>query len=136
MTLSYDISEETLLEYIKDYAYNGMEICRIINGFDPYDFKGCNYSTKEKPFFSPKGGCRFEKRGCQFRYSLIYYRLNKLEKEGKIKSLKMKWFDSRDTGAVDYIPLDLFRYYYIDQSLLATRLCQDVITKVGNPAYL
>lgn len=134
--LSFDITPEKLIQILSDYAFNGMEVCRICNGIDPFDFKGCNYSTKEKEWFAPKGGCRHEQRGCKFRYSMVYYRLMKLYKKGLIKSLKLKWLDGRDTGAVNYIPLDNFRYFFTNPNLLATRLCQDVICKIGDPEYL
>ncbi len=136
MTLSYDLSEDVLLKLIKDYAYNGMELCRLVNGIDPFDFKGCNYSKKEKDWFDAKGGCKHKQRGCKYRYTMIYYRLRKMQKKGLVKSLKMKWIDGRDPGAVDYIPTDMFRFWYIEAGLLSTRLCQDVITKLGNPDYL
>jgi len=110
--LSMDLTEETLLRIVEDYAYNGMEICRIVNGFNPFDFKGCNYSTEEKEWFSPKSGCRFKERGCTFNYSMIYYRLRKMQEKGLINSLKMKWIDDRSTGAIDHIPTDLFRFYF------------------------
>lgn len=136
-SLSFDLTENTLIDTVKDYAYNGMELCRMINGFDPWDFKLCCWTVKEKPWGTPKNPkCRRKIHGCRFSNSLVYSRMKKLHKNGRVKTQKLVWLDGRDQGIAEHSPTDVFRFWFTDRSLLAARLIHDVLTRIGEPAYL
>jgi hypothetical protein len=127
--------EKTVLEWVNNYAYNTSEICRIVNDISPHDFKGCNHSVEEKDFFAAKGMCKCRERGCRMNNRNVHSRMKRMQKAGKIRSVKMLWLDGREPGAVNHHPTDIFRIWYLKDEFLSTRLIQDVKVMVGAPAY-
>lgn len=125
--LSVDVSTKAIFYELENYAYNGMELCRLFNGLDPFDSLGCHYTTQEKPWRSAKGSCKGEARGCALKYRTLFRRLKRLEGRSCLKSLKIRWMDHRDPGAVkNSIPLDVFRIWYTGREALAVRLVHDI----------
>jgi len=123
-------TEEIVLDWLSDYAYNGMELCRIVNGYAPHFFIGCNRTAQEAGWNKPKGGCRGKERGCRICYNTFLHRLNKLHKDKKIRSLTLNSFDGRRPASTE-IPTDKFRFWYIERSNLAIRLHQDLENTLG-----
>lgn len=124
---------DKVLWELENYAYNCMEICRLFNGLDPFKFRGCHFTTKEKPWGTSKGGCRGRVRGCKLLNSTLYSRLRRLEELGKVKSIKLLWFDGRNPEKAG-IKLDQFRFFYVNRDGLAARLHQDVGSHIS-PTY-
>ncbi len=120
---------------LEEYAMNGMEVCRDVNGHDPWSHKGCHFKTTEKGWGEPKGGCQYRARGCKICQKTVLNRLNVLEKKGLLHSIKIRWFDSRNTGAApaDSFTFDLFRIFYVGREGLARRLIHDVWQHVDDP---
>lgn len=113
--------------HLQTYAYNGMELCRALNGLDPWDSKGCHFSVQEKPWSSAKGTCKGKTRGCTIPYSTLFRRLKQLEAKTPLRSIKIRWMDNRDPGvAKTSIQMDVFRIWYTSLEYLAVRLVQDI----------
>lgn len=127
-------SERVWLNWLRDYSYNGMELCRIINGIPPAWFIGCNKSASDASFHESKGGCTMG-RGCRICYQTVHSRLMTLNKKGKIRTLKLHSFDSRKKSRDSEIPTDLFRFFYTDPETLAMRLHQDIECMFGTVTY-
>lgn len=114
------------------YAYNGMELCRAINGFEPFDHKGCHFTTDEKGWGQPKGGCQYKARGCGICQRTALSRLDRMQTLGQLGSVKIRFFDSRNPGcAPNSLPLDMFRFFYRDREGLARRLHHDITGTLG-----
>lgn len=127
-------SEEVLLSWLGDMAFNTMELCRILNGIQPEAFEGCypafSYDTKPDRCL---GRCR----GCHTHSGAVDKRLRRLQARGLVKSVGIRWFDHRDPGRAGEgsIQLDNFRIYYVSRESLARRLIQDVRINLGDPDY-
>lgn len=126
---------EIILEWAKNYAYNGMELCRIVNGFDPSNFRVCHRTTKEKGWGTSKGGCKYRENECRICYSTLHSRLVSLHRRGQIRCISLMWFDGREPANGE-IPVDRFRFWFINQSLLATKLIHDVQIIIGPEEYI
>ena len=116
-------------EDTQPYAYNSCEICREVNGLDPFTFKGCFHK-----FDANRRGprCRFQDRGCSIRSQTVYERLRAMERLGLIKSVKMRWLDGRDPGAAENrLQWDNFRFWFRSKAGLAVRLIQDVQIRIS-----
>jgi len=113
-----------ILQQLNSYAYNAMEICRILNGRDPKQFEGCYYQFG----LARKGPrCRFKERGCEFCSSSVDGSLRHMQKKRRVRSVKMRWFDGRKKGAFkNSLQLDLFRFYYVTKEGLARKLQDDI----------
>lgn len=112
-----------IMEFIQGYSYNTCEICRAMNGLNPFHFKGCFFKF-DKNRRGPQ--CREKERGCKINISLCRYRLKKMQKLKMIKSVKMTWFDGREGN--EHIPTDIFRFWYFEKEHLARKLIRDVQT--------
>jgi len=127
--LSYDISGRAILATLHGRALNSMEVCRAINGFKIDSFDEC-YSTERIRKFGYETHlerCDYQERGCKVWSLTVYQALRKLERKGKVRSLKMKWFDKRQGGSNE-IKLDLFRFWFREKKDLANRLIRDIET--------
>lgn len=116
--------QAAIIELLKGYSYNTMEICRMLNGINAFKFKGCYFH-----FDVNRRGerCRAVERGCQFRSSSIDGSLRGMQKRGLVRSILLRWFDGRSGGAAkNSLPTDLFRFYYLSKSDLALRLMSDI----------
>lgn len=107
------------------WAYNTCEICRILNGIEPRDFKGCffDFSWETK-----SARCKHEARGCQYQSGSVDSSLRNMQKRGFCRSVKMRWFDGRAGGAAgeDSLQMDNFRFYYTSKQGLANKLKADI----------
>jgi len=128
--LSYDVSRERVLWELENYAYNSMELCRMLNGLETFEFKGCHFTTKEKPWGTSKCGCQGRVRGCKLLNSTLYSRLRRLEKLGKVRSIKLVWFDGRNPE-LNGLKMDQFRFWFTNRAGLAARLHQDIMTHIA-----
>jgi len=113
--------ERTLIEIIRDYAYNSMEVCRIVNGFDWQDRSPCY--THGFGYVTRPHRCAYKERGCRYWSFKIYNKLRALERRGRIRSVKLRWFDGRRGRG---LRLDEFRIFFIRRECLAKRLIDDI----------
>ena len=116
--------QQKVIELLKGFAYNSMEICRALNGIPPRQFLGCYYKFD----INRRGNrCRSKERGCKFCSSSIDSSLRGMQKRGLVRSLLLRWFDGRSAGAAkNSIPTDLFRFYYLSKPDLAKKLMADI----------
>jgi hypothetical protein len=91
------------------YAYNSMEVCRLLN---------------------PR--CQCKVNGCDFIASTVYSRLRSLQKRGKVRSILLRWFDGRPGRHPSEIPTDKFRFWFLDRRGLANRLIADIERRLLN----
>ena len=85
--------EFELLGFLGNKCLNSMEICRLLNGFEARDVQGCY--NQGFGFVTRPERCSFKERGCTFWSLKVYNALRKAEKNGWIKSVKMRWKDDR-----------------------------------------
>lgn len=116
--------KNVILGALGSYAYNAMELCRILNGRGPRDFQGCYYKFD----LNRRGPrCRMKERGCQGRSNAVDQLLRRLQRKGLVHSVKMRWFDGRSKGAAsNSLQLDVFRFYFLHRRGLACRLQDDI----------
>ena len=116
--------QQRILDLLEGYAYNAMEVCRILNGRCAREFQGCYYKfdlTRRGP------RCRMKERGCSHRSNSVDQTLRSLQRRGLVHSVKLRWFDGRSKGAArNSLQLDVFRFYYVRREGLATRLMEDI----------
>lgn len=113
-----------ILNMLKKYGYNTMEICRMLNNIEPRNFKGCYFK-----FALDRRGprCRMKERYCTHGSGSVDQTLRGLEKMGLLHSIKLRWFDGRSKGAArNSLQLDVFRFYYLTKTGLAVRLQDDI----------
>lgn len=118
-----------ILVVLDTYAYNAYELCRILNGQDPRNFSSCFFTTKEKAFGSHASDrCKWRKRSCQVYSRAVDKILRRLERQGQIHSVVLRWFDGRSKGSgQDPLHTDRFRFYYVRREGLARRLVEDIV---------
>jgi len=108
----------------KKGAMNSMEVCRVLNGFPKDSFEKCypnefSYETKQKR-------CNHEERGCEVWSLTVYNQLRSLKENGRIKSIKMKWFDGRKGDSA--VKTDIFRFWYVEPKQLGRMLIRSCKT--------
>lgn len=122
---------DQVMTLLESYAFNGMEVCRAVNGYGALNHKGCHYTVKEIPWGGGKGGCRYRHRGCEMCQKTVLDRLKSMERAGLIHSIKIRWFDSREPGAAGGgYTLDFFRFFYSSKEGLSRKLHQDIEVKI------
>lgn len=116
--------QQQILEMVKGYSYNAMEICRALNDIPPQQFLGCYFKFD----INRRGDrCRAKDRGCKFCSSSIDSSLRGMQRKGMIRSILLRWFDGRSAGAAkNALPTDLFRFYYLTKQGLAVKLMADI----------
>lgn len=117
---------EEIINTVKGYAYNAYEVCRILNGFNPQDFRPCFHNRREL-----SDRCRAKTRRCKTRSRQIDKIMRKLWKEKKLKSIKLRWFD-KGRAKNGNLCTDLFRFYFLEKKGLANRLKTDIKNHLEN----
>jgi len=122
MSLEYDFGHVILKILNKeDIALNSMEICRALNDIDYTNFSICYPS--EFSFETKNNRCLSEQNNCDVWSLDVYNRLKKLENKGRVRSLKLKWFDGREGN--ENIVTDIFRFWFTERKQLGKRLTKD-----------
>jgi len=93
---------------------NSMEVCRILNGFEREDFKGC-YANNTFGVTRPER-CNHEERGCHFWSFTVYKALHKLEDKGLIQSTKRRFWDRTPMRT------DIFRFWFVSEEAYTQRI--------------
>lgn len=107
-----------LLDFIGSQCLNSMEICRLLNGFESDDFKGC-YAGREFAFITRTERCNYKEQGCTFWSLTVYNALRELERKRLIHSVKTRFFDKRQGGGKR---LDVFRFWFRDYEAYEKRV--------------
>lgn len=110
--------EEKISQILDDKALNGLEVCREINNVA---FGQC----REGKFGNVSRGsyrCAWRKNKCQPDSLEVYLTLKKLWKNGKIRSVKLRFFDKRKGKAP--LKTDVFRFWFKEPRILGERLVQ------------
>lgn len=121
--------QQQILIMLKGYSYNAMEICRALNGIPPHQFIGCYFAFD----VNRRGArCRAKERCCKYYSQSIDSSLRGMQKRGMVRSVLLRWFDGRSSGCAgeNALPTDLFRFYYLSKKGLATKLMEDINTKL------
>lgn len=111
--------EFELLGFLTDKCLNSMEVCRLINGFETRDVEGCY--VHGFGFVTRPERCNFKERGCTFWSLVVYNALRKAEKNGWIKSVKMRWADDRRGHGKR---TDVFRFWFKDEEAFRKRIAE------------
>lgn len=108
-----EVSEE-VLGFVDKECLNSMEVCRLINGFETCDFKEC--FSKQKFGATRPERCNYKARECSFWSFTIYNALRKLEKKGKVQSIKCRFWDRTPMQS------DLFRFWFTKEESFHNRI--------------
>jgi len=103
---------------------NSMEVCRILNGFERDDFKGC-YANRKFAYITRPERCNHKERGCVFWSLTVYNALRKLEAKGIIASQKTTHYDNRKGKG---LKLDVFRFWFINRQDFINRIEKQKLT--------
>jgi len=107
--------ERDILEVLEGNCLNAAEICRIFNGVEsPEDcYKGQEFGAIRG---WRKSMCRSKENNCTFHYCNIYSLLRRLERNGKIRSVKTRFWDKTP------LRTDLFRFWFRDYRTFESRV--------------
>jgi hypothetical protein len=105
-------------QYIKELlsiefygCLNSMEVCRLLNGFEHDDFRGC-YLNRKFAYVTRPERCNSKERGCWIWSLTVYNILRRMENRHIIQSEKTIHFDKRKGNGKR---LDVFRFWFIDR---------------------
>lgn len=126
-----DLFREIMEWLEQDGCLNTMEICRRLNAVgNPADFP----DAKEHPEECVKGQkfgikrkwretrCRAKENDCVFHYCDVYQALKKLERKGRIHTVKVRFWDKTP------LRTDLFRFWFIDREDYTNRVEKQNLT--------
>ena len=110
---------------------NSMEVCRAINGFDIKEAKAC-YPQRHMSIFNFGGThpqrCTAGLRGCAFWSLEVYKQLRRLWRQGKVQSVKMRFWDGGRQKSINLT--DLFRFWFLDkeafESMVTSQLAKAI----------
>ena len=82
--MTRDLYDAVLAAVRQGGCLNSMEVCRVINGFAPSDFRDC-YPRGDFKFATRPERCAWKTRGCRVWSLKVYSTLRQLELAGKVR---------------------------------------------------
>ena len=113
------------LEALKQHGcLNSMEVCRVVNGFEPDDFRDC-YPRGDFEFKTRPERCEFEARGCKYWSLKVYSALRTLENRRWIFSEKCRARDGGNNPSFKHT--DIFRFWFLTRESFEERILSQTL---------
>ena len=104
---------------------NSMEVCRVVNRFEPGDFRGC-YPTGDFAFKTRPERCEWKARNCDVWSLKVYNALRSMQKSGQIQSRKCRARDASKRNK-SFQNTDIFRFWFTEPKHFEKRIVSQTL---------